>query len=158
MTEHAEQPFNPDLPKLFANYVTWWNAIPEDEKEDVTPVFEFYMPVDGEPYPGLPGNVYVNGYHTITYGHLLELVRRAAYAEATRAQLADACANWRGKYEDVRAKLEAVRAATTEWHQYAIGEGRDIDPNQVAIAGHALAQVLHALNGDAADPETGDTE
>lgn len=105
-----EQPFHPDLTKLFANFVAWWNTVPDDEKEDATPVFEFFMPGQDEPYPRLPGVVYLHGWHTITYGHLLELVRRDTYAEKTRLELAEACATLRQERNDGRFTAIALTA------------------------------------------------
>jgi hypothetical protein len=111
-TPEQHHPFNPDLPKLFANYETWWNTILE-EKDETFPLFEFFLPLDDEkPYPSLTGiNVYVKGWHTITSGHLLELVRRDAFAEKTRLELAEKCATYRAQNEEARAKLDSSPAA-----------------------------------------------
>ena len=93
-------------------------------------------------------NTQNHGSQGLAAADLYEVVRQLAYRKQEGAQLAEKCHRLHGERDDALAKLATVRAVTTEWHTYAMGEGRAIDPNQVAIAGHVLAQVLHALDGD----------
>lgn len=120
-----ERPFDPDVPKRVAAAVA--------EAKSVGATFA-----------------------TVRRADLAQLLERDTYAEKTRLELAEASANWRHKYEQTRAKLEAVRAVANEWHAYATGEGAEETHSQLrVVAGHALAQVLHALDGETDPTEAG---
>lgn len=123
----AEQPFDPDLPKLFANLAAWWTGLADENKDEAVPVFEFHFPIDGDaPYPNRP-NAYVNCWHTITMGDLLQLRARDAFAEKTRLQLAEACADWRGKYEEQHARADHLQALADGRAQTILELGDKLD-------------------------------
>jgi hypothetical protein len=125
-----ELPFDPDAAKRAQAYLdTLERVLPHEP--DVAPVWDDSHEIV-----------------RLTRADLHEVLRQRAYARDENVLLAEKCAAWRGQYEDARARLEAVRSVTNEWHTFAVGEGREIDPSQTAVAGHALAQVLRALDGD----------
>lgn len=80
-------------------------------------------------------------------GDVTEVLRQRAYAKDEAALLAEKCAAWRSKYEETRARLEAVRSVVNEWHAYATETG-PADLDLAPIAGHVLKQILRALDGD----------
>ena len=84
-----------------------------------------------------------------------EVLRQLAYFHQEFSAMAAASANWRHKYEQTRAKLEAVRAVANEWATYAYGATQD-HPDAALAAGRALGELVNALDGDTDATQDGD--
>jgi hypothetical protein len=78
-----------------------------------------------------------------------EILRQLAYAKTSRHELAEDCRNWRGRYEETRGRLEAVRSLAKEWCAYAEARTQD-NPTAAFAAGNALGQLLRVLDGESA--------
>lgn len=91
-TPEPEQPFDPELTSRIDTFITAWRL---DIGDDETIPFLSVRGVDDE-------------WVTLTFGDVAQLRERDAYAEKTRLQLADSCADWRGRYEEQRTRAERL--------------------------------------------------
>lgn len=98
-TDSAGHPFDPALPGHLDQFIAaWQTSIGTDQSQPLGTV----RGTDNE-------------WHTVTLADLIQLRDRIAYAEKTRAELAEKCHTYRGQLDKARATAPQVWAIDSSW-------------------------------------------
>ena len=103
-----EQPFDPDAAKRITTYLdTLTRVFPQDKN--------IALVWDGPEIVQLSET------------DLREVLRQLKYAQETRLQLADSCADWRGRYEEQRARAERLHTIVARITALEVHGGEFVD-------------------------------